>query len=477
MGKEIVQTKDEKKESVEKPDAKVSDKALNEQTKEEQTNILKVLRENRKANLLDKDFGIVTLFDSEMPDQTKVQNQKNNSEQKKESQITSNVQSVDGADASKVETDAALSAKDLKTLFEKNLTRLDADSDGFVSESEIDSAVKDSSYKGSDAKLIAALKTHQGDLEELSDDEIGDENDGITIADINTFDASPSGELSSRITNTMENSTRKLDSYNQNLFSTQNPLDSIKPEAVKQGQIGNCYFMAAAASLASTNPQAIADMIKDNGDGTYTVTFPGAKDEPITVSKPTDAELSRYSTPGELGIWPQILEKAYGKYCNESWTRRSPLSPLQKDIDQEGGEGGSFQNAGLRILTGQSLDSDSMSNTSEEEIDRKLTQAFNDGMPVDCGINNEFGAHPFLKMLDLPTSDNKVDGLGIPAGHEYSVVGYNSESKMVSIRNPWGHEEPTDENGKPRDGINDGIFKVSVQDFQKYFSSVTYTQK
>lgn len=148
MGKEIVQTKDEKKESVEKPDAKVPDKALNEQTKEEQTNILKVLRENRKANLLDKDFGIVTLFDSEMSDQTKVQNQKNNSEQKKESQITSNAQSVGGADASKVETDAALSAKDLKTLFEKNLTRLDADSDGFVSESEIDSAVKDSSYKG-----------------------------------------------------------------------------------------------------------------------------------------------------------------------------------------------------------------------------------------------------------------------------------------------------------------------------------------
>jgi hypothetical protein len=54
---------------------------------------------------------------------------------------------------------------------------------------------------------------------------------------------------------------------------------------VDQGGIGNCYVMASIAAVARQDPERIKNMVHDNGDGTYTVTFKeGWKDVPITVS-------------------------------------------------------------------------------------------------------------------------------------------------------------------------------------------------
>lgn len=460
---------------------------------------------------------------------------------------------------------STLTPADLKRLFDKNLCRLDKDGDGFVSESEIDAAMKDKSYTGQDAQLVAVLKKHQDELEELSNDEIGDENDGVTAADIVKFDemqkdivpeynanknmtnygtenfskldANGDGfltrdelekaagdtslkadekqavermkerlsdieeasndewgdenkgitkadlkeywedyrkkddtKLVERVWGDLHNSGKRLEAANTDCYATANPIDCIEPEAVKQGKIGDCYFMAGVASLAGSNPQAIKDMIKDNGNGTYTVTFPGAPDTPITVDKPTEAELSHYAQPGKYGNWPAILEKAYGKYCNEHWYRRGPKNLGGGDVDQDGADGGSLRNAGLRILTGKGVDSDTMSLTSEAELKQKLSEAFKDGRPVVASINNELGSL-------VGAADNKVDGLGIPAGHEYTVIGYDEKTGKVKIMNPWGHGEPCDASGKPLDGNDDGVFELTVADFKKYFSSVAYSEK
>lgn len=98
----------------------------------------------------------------------------------------------------------------------------------------------------------------------------------------------------------------------------------IQPEDIRQGVIGNCYFMATAAAVAQTCPQQIRDMIRDNKDGTYTVTFPvqgGAKK--VTVDnrfhrRAADkwfpyAKPSPDSTDLDYELWPLILEKAYAK--------------------------------------------------------------------------------------------------------------------------------------------------------------------
>lgn len=246
------------------------------------------------------------------------------------------------------------------------------------------------------------------------------------------------------------------------------PVESVKPEAVLQGRVGNCYFMAAMASLAQTNPKAIVDMIKDNGEGTYTVTFPGAKDEPITVSAPTEYELSRFARSGPHGTWPAVLEKAYGAYCSKCVSRQSIFRlGRAANSPQEATDGGSVRNAGLEILTGRPID---RLLVDTDDIHTALMEAFRDGRPATAFINNELGA-----IIGL--ADNLTNDAGIPCGHEYSLLSYDPEKKTLTIRNPWGQVEPRGRDGKPRDGKDDGIFRMTLEEFQRNFTGVAIARK
>src|SRR5581483_5075923 len=42
---------------------------------------------------------------------------------------------------------------------------------------------------------------------------------------------------------------------------------------VQQGSFGSCYFHSVVGALAQANPARLHDMIADNHDGTFTVTF------------------------------------------------------------------------------------------------------------------------------------------------------------------------------------------------------------
>src|SRR5262249_12393092 len=55
---------------------------------------------------------------------------------------------------------------------------------------------------------------------------------------------------------------------------------------VRQGELSDCYFLAALGELAQDRPQAIKDMFTDNGDGTFTVRFfNGTTPEYVTVDR------------------------------------------------------------------------------------------------------------------------------------------------------------------------------------------------
>src|SRR5262249_25417221 len=152
-------------------------------------------------------------------------------------------------------------------------------------------------------------------------------------------------------------------------------LDSIAPDAVNQGHVGDCYFLGPLASLASSDAgkQTILNMIKDNGPDksgrhTYTVTFPGAPNEPINVAAPTDSEVALYNGSNYRGVWASVVEKAYGKFVNaRSWRRES----LYKySIDQDSLDG-SFMMAGHKILSkSYSADEIELKNKSAEDLSR-----------------------------------------------------------------------------------------------------------
>ncbi len=102
---------------------------------------------------------------------------------------------------------------------------------------------------------------------------------------------------------------------------------------VDQGGLGTCYLMASLASLAQQHPELIEKMIRDNGDGTYTVTFHEKRcetavgpctyvDVPITVDMgfPTGPyDGYNFGEPGDTTaknreIWSMLIERAYAKW-------------------------------------------------------------------------------------------------------------------------------------------------------------------
>jgi hypothetical protein len=55
-------------------------------------------------------------------------------------------------------------------------------------------------------------------------------------------------------------------------------------------------------------------------------------------------------------------------------------------------------------------------------------------------------------------------------------MGYDREAGTVTLRNPWGHGEPLGEDGLPRDGVNDGVFTLTMDEFEQEFDRVAYGQ-
>ncbi|MEQ8277301.1 MAG: C2 family cysteine protease [Deltaproteobacteria bacterium] len=328
----------------------------------------------------------------------------------------------------------------------ENFDAWDTDDNGHLSESEVAAAVNDSDNTGSDAAAAAALHHRQDEIEELSDDEWGDENDGVTLRDLAEYN-SRLGTDDDTVRSTefaYRDGQRRIRETSRDLF-----VGEASTEHMRQGRVGTCDLNAAAGSIAAqdhgdADRNRLEDMITDNGDGTYTVAFP---DESVTVDAPTDAEIARYSTAGENGLWMTVLEKAYGE--------------LEGDTDVAGDAGdGALPGTAVSNLTDGS-DVDFLSTTSLDTTRTKLRNAFDNHEAVTAHIHK-----------DAPWGDSRRDGL--PMGHAYSVVGYDEENDTVTLRNPWGRTEPVDADGNAADGTNDGVFTMSIEEFDSTFTNVAY---
>jgi hypothetical protein len=213
------------------------------------------------------------------------------------------------------------------------------------------------------------------------------------------------------------------------LFSSAGPLLTD----INQGDVGDCYFLAALGETALQNPSLIRNMIQLNPNGTYSVDFHiNGQDDYVTVNTALAMMPSGYSygdgsqfefdhgaSAGAANVWSALIEKAYVQL--EAQTGVTPGSDGLHSNAYADVSGG-WSN-GLSAITGQSVNSYALfageSAASLGTVLTTLQSAF---------ANKE-------DVLMASTVDDAAHN--IVGDHMYAVTGINVAAGTVSLDNPW----------------------------------------
>jgi hypothetical protein len=241
-----------------------------------------------------------------------------------------------------------------------------------------------------------------------------------------------------------QNLADPLAGYAYQNFSA-NPLfsDGTQYTDIRQGSVGDCYFMSALASMAAQKPGLVRQSITSLGDGTYAVRFyRNAQPEYIRVdgdlpvyggtSSPAYARLS-----GTGETWVALLEKAYAVF------RASD----NNYISLSGGWMGSVYKD-LANLTSNDI---VLSSQNAESLAQTMSSQLNAGHLLTAAT---FGVPtgPFL------------------AGHAYTVMSVDTISGVtyVTLYNPFGYDAVSYDSNP-----NDGLLQVTMAVFQANFIALS----
>jgi hypothetical protein len=229
---------------------------------------------------------------------------------------------------------------------------------------------------------------------------------------------------------------------------------SISDDEPVQGNIGDCYLVAALSSIAELQPEFLRNALRLNSDGTVSATFyvrptGTAPLEPVEVTvdckllMQDKQQLAATDSNSDV-LWPALYEKMWarlkGSYAGTQH-EDTPLDAMESVTGKPGEHRPIF------------ADSD------PGEVFALLKGALGSKNPtVACTYSN--GEGPFSEAQ--PQSP-------VCFSHAYSVLGVddNGGERTVTLRNPWGLKGPSDGTQ-----IQGDILTLSLADFIRYFCMI-----
>lgn len=228
---------------------------------------------------------------------------------------------------------------------------------------------------------------------------------------------------------------------------------------VDQGQIGDCYFMAALAAYAWTD--AGRKMLRDNvrwdeSKKAFIVTF--YKD-----GEKKEIEVNDYYTEGNGSGTPDLFnvyERAYGKLIGNDDLPDGHSEDAMQDLSGKKAKNlNTFGGSGF--LGWPWWDDDKYTDGQWKQIE----EAVDSHQPVTASSD---GGKTITARVDT-NGDGNVDDTDaegryqIVDGHTYAVI--DIDDQYVTLYNPWG--ENKDSSG---DRIHGGKIRITRNDYQTYFN-------
>jgi hypothetical protein len=231
----------------------------------------------------------------------------------------------------------------------------------------------------------------------------------------------------------------------------------VKFSDIDQGQLGNCYFLAALAAVAITHPEVIQDMFVDRElwweNEFRTKWLINGRLQTLVVDNavPANWRGTFFTQPGPNGeFWPVILAKTWAKIF------------------------GSFKAAEGGIAS---------------EVIRAMTRAPADYIDIDDGNETEDSTwqsllggirNKYPMVAGTCSNCGDPERYGLARSHAYTVLDaytLRGSGRVVKMFNPWANHnfrgvlrQTTQLNG-----VETGVFTMTLNEFFVGFSDVSIT--
>lgn len=195
--------------------------------------------------------------------------------------------------------------------------------------------------------------------------------------------------------------------------------NNINANDIRQGLVGDCYYLSSLSSIAQEKPSNIQDMFIDNGDNTFTVRFfnNGVADY-VTVDRYLPTNQYGYVVYAGLGnlynnpaneLWVSLAEKAYAQLAQEGWSRPGMAENSYAAIE------GGWMDAAIQEITGLTTTSTDVNSMTQSDL-------------INLVNSNQILTAGFIYG----------SGYGVINDHAYTITGYDALTGRFHLRNPWG---------------------------------------
>ncbi len=332
-----------------------------------------------------------------------------------------------------------------------DFARWDSNHDGELSPGEINALIENPQVKGEEAAAVVVIRNI------FSKSKRVDTSKRLSRDQLLGFAEDPSVE------NWFYWNSEEINSCNHALFLPGDP--NLK--TVQQGQTGDCYLIAVIGALVNSRPQDVQNMIKPLPNNSFEVDFPdGTKS---VVAGATDAELIQGAKVAEdHGIWLDILEKAFAetRFGNNpsanGGAAEVPTAEVPRDILSGGKTPRSIERfTGHKVVTLR-LDQANGNNArpTVRQIRDLLLRLTREHRVITAGA--------LTRDIKLPP--------GLVRRHCWAVVGYEPNSQLIRIFNPWGNEfEPKGTPGLANGyAVHHGVFAMPLREFIQEYRILNY---